>query len=322
MIKPCERSGTMEIPNRAKVIIICGPTATGKTSFAVELAQYLGGEIVSADSMQVYRHMDIGTAKPTEEEQGGIPHHIIDVADPDEDFNAATYRRLAIDAVNDITARKRACLVVGGTGLYIKGLTEGLFDCPAAEPEVRERLQKKWDLEGPEKIFETLITIDPEYAAGIHRNDRMRILRGLEIFELTGSKPSELARVHGFSDRPFQTISLCLEMERERLYNRIDRRSEFMVESGLLEETEGLLKKGYSPDLKSMKAIGYKHMVNHIEGKWGLKEAVGFLKRDTRRYAKRQTTWFRGQRDVSWISSDDINPALKRIKAFLREDLK
>ncbi len=300
-----------------KVVIIAGPTASGKSSLGVELALSLGGEIINADSMQVYRGMDVGTAKPTLEEQKGIPHHLLDVVDPDEDFSAATFRSMALALVREICSRGKICLVVGGTGLYIKALLGGLFRSPPADPRLRETLRLECDNHGSTRLYERLKLLDPESASRVHPNDKVRIIRSLEIIHLTNRRPSELSREHGFRDRALGALKLCLKINREELYHRINRRSAAMLRAGLVGETESLLSKGYSSQLKPMKSIGYRHIVKYLEGTWSLAEATRNLQRDTRRYAKRQLTWFRADPEFTWISPDDFDLASKKIRGFL-----
>ena len=300
-----------------KVVIIAGPTASGKSSLGVELALSLGGEIINADSMQVYRGMDVGTAKPTLEEQKGIPHHLLDVVDPDEDFSAATFRSMALALVREICSRGKICLVVGGTGLYIKALLGGLLRSPPADPRLRETLRLECDNHGSTRLYERLKLLDPESASKVHPNDKVRIIRSLEIIHLTNRRPSELSREHGFRDRALGALKLCLKINREELYHRINRRSAAMLRAGLVGETESLLSKGYSSQLKPMKSIGYRHIVKYLEGTWSLAEATRNLQRDTRRYAKRQLTWFRADPEFTWISPDDFDLASKKIRGFL-----
>ncbi len=303
-----------------KVVVIGGPTGCGKTVYGVMLAERLGAEIVNADSMQVYRGMDIGTAKPTEDEKKGIPHHLLDIVNPDEEFNAARYRSEAIPIIREIYHRGRACLVVGGTGLYIKGLLGGLFKVPSADRSLREGLHREIMELGPQILHQRLAIIDPDAARGIHPNDRVRIIRALELFSLTGRRPSELARDHGFKDRDVQGLVLCLTMDRKDLYERIGRRTDKMILGGLREETELLLKCGYSPELKPMKALGYRHITAHLLKGMPLHDAVEQMKTDTRRYAKRQITWFKSDPSVHWIRADDIAHAFNIIKGFLADN--
>ena len=305
--------------DKPRVIVIAGPTASGKSSLSVNLASATGGEIVNADSMQVYRGMDIGTAKPTREERKGIPHHLLDIVEPDEEFNAAIYRSTALEAIDDIIRRDRTCLITGGTGLYIKALLGGLVHCPPVDEGLRASLREELSQYGPEGLYKRLMNLDPDSAKKIHPNDGIRITRALEIISLTDTLPSDLNRGHGFGENALHVLKIYLEVDREELYKRIDERTEAMVESGLVEETRDLLEKGYSPDLKSMNAIGYRHMVNFLKGKWSFEEACRLLKRDTRRYAKRQMTWFRADSDAVWIPPDKFNTIFNKIKAFLHE---
>jgi len=304
---------------RPKVIVIAGPTASGKTALAVALARSLSGEIVNADSMQVYRGMDIGTAKPTYEERRGIPHHLLDVVNPDEDFNAAIYRRMALPIVNEICSTGKTCLIVGGTGLYIRGLIGGLMDSPPSDPELRERLRMECEIHGTAKLHEKLENLDPERAESIHPNDGVRIIRAIEIIYLSDLRSSDLMKRHGFREKSLNALKLCLHVDREDLYDRINKRSVKMADEGLIEETRDLLKKGYSPDLNSMKAIGYRHMIRYLQGEWSLEETITKLKRDTRRYAKRQLTWFRAEPGIIWVDPKDLDMVKEKIDLFLSE---
>ncbi len=305
------------MPGKPKVVVIAGPTASGKTRFGVELALDLDGEIINADSMQVYRGMDVGTAKPTAEEKKGIPHHIIDVVDPDEEFNAAIYRSMALSIIGDIHSQKRTVFIVGGTGLYIKALLGGLIELLPADPDLRRSLHLECESHGSYLLHERLRRQDPRLADTIHPNDRIRVIRALEMIHMSKCRPSSLIREHGFRNRPFDALKFCLRIDREELYNRINRRSVAMVEAGLAEETENLLGNGYSPGLKPMKAIGYRHMVKYLEGDWSLEETIRNLQKDTRKYAKRQLTWFRADPDVMWVAPEDFNVVENMIKGFL-----
>ncbi len=301
----------------SKTVVIAGPTASGKTSLSVELAIALSGEVINCDSMQVYRGMDIGTAKPTIEERKGIAHYLFDVVDPDEEFNAAVYRFLALPLVEDIASRGKISLVVGGTGLYIKSLLSGLFDCPPADLALRKSLRKELKDFGTAGLYKRLENIDPESALKIHANDGVRITRALEIFYLTGRLYSEIRRGHGFQSKYLSAFKICLDIDRETLYDRINKRCAVMVENGLIDETEELLSKGYSPSLKSMNAIGYRHIIKYLYGEYSLEEAVHNLQRDTRRYAKRQLTWFRADPEYTWVTPDDFDTAIRKIKDFI-----
>lgn len=300
-----------------KIAVIAGPTGSGKTNLAISLALELDGEIVNADSMQVYKGMDVGTAKPTKDEMRGVKHHLLDEVRPDEEFNAAIYRERAFPIIQDITSRGKLCLVVGGTGLYIKALKGGLFRCPPVDKNLREKLKMEASRLGSAAMYEALRRLDPACALAIHPNDLVRILRALEVAALTGRRPSELAAEHSFKDNAVDALIICLSMDRRVLYDRINRRCAEMIERGLLEETRRLLKKGYSPELKPMKAIGYRHMISHIVGGVPLEAAVAKMKTDTRRYAKRQLTWFRAELDALWLSPDDFSSAAQAIVDFM-----
>ena len=304
---------------KPKIVVIAGPTASGKTSLAVELALSLGAQVINADSMQVYRFMDVGTAKPTLEERRGIPHHLIDVVDPDEDFNAARYRQTALPLAKGLCEKKIPCLVVGGTGLYIRSLLGGLVELPPVNPVLRKRLHEECHVQGAPKLHRKLAHLDPERAESIHPNDGVRIIRALEIIEQTHCSCSELLKKHQFKIQDFQTLKLCLQMEKNQLYDRINKRTEKMMADGLIEETEHLIKKGYGPHLKPMMAIGYRHTVKYLHGEWPLKKVVETLKQDTRRYSKRQMTWFKGEQDMIFV--DPLSPVLieRMIRDFLTE---
>jgi tRNA dimethylallyltransferase len=314
-----DRSIERKEGDRFKVVVLAGPTASGKTSMAVDLARDLSGEIVNADSMQVYRGMDIGTAKPTQEEQHSIPHHLLDVADPDEPFNAAAFRAMALAAVQEIHGRGKACFVVGGTGLYIKGLLGGLFKCPPSDPALRQSLMDEAGRSGGRSLYRRLERLDPAGAASIHPNDLVRVTRAIEIAVLTGRLPSEIRDAHGFVDEDLEALKLCLHRPRAELYQRIDARCDLMVEAGLLRETRALLDKGYPPHLKPLQAIGYRHTVKVLRGEWSLAEATQALKTDTRRYAKRQMTWFRGDPEYIWMEAGERERIFETVRRFLND---
>ncbi|MGD9875366.1 tRNA (adenosine(37)-N6)-dimethylallyltransferase MiaA [Desulfococcus sp.] len=301
------------------IVVICGPTGIGKTATAIALARIFHGEIISADSMQIYRHMDIGTAKPTPEERTAAPHHLIDIADPDEPFDAARYAREARAVIAAVVARNALPIVTGGTGLYIKSLTQGIFRAKPVDPALRERLKQEVDRMGAPALHRRLQERDPITAGRIHPNDAFRIIRAIEIFETTGKPLSDHHSTHRFGDAPFRTLKIGLEMERSALYERIDRRVDIMLAMGLAAEVRGLLELGYPSQLKSMKSIGYRHMADFIEGRTTWAEAVRTLKRDTRRYAKRQYTWFRADPEVWWVPPHDLETMRNRILEFLTE---
>lgn len=299
-----------------KIVVICGPTGAGKTAFAIQLAQAVQGEIIGADSMQIYRQMDIGTAKPTPEEKAAVLHHLVDVADPDEDFDAAKYARLAHSAVTDVVSRGKVPFVVGGTGLYIKALIYGLFHTRSADGAIRARLKREVDHSGPGLLYKRLVNIDPIAAERIHPNDGVRIIRALEVFETSGKTITQHHADHAFKKPLLSPLKLGILWERDTLYDRINKRVEIMLEQGLLEEVRHLLQKGYGPGLKSMQSLGYRHMADFIADNMTWEDAVSTLKRDHRRYAKRQMTWFKADKRIIWINPGKIDFALKTIKTF------
>jgi tRNA dimethylallyltransferase len=302
---------------KIKIVIIMGPTASGKTRLALELAGIFDGEIVSADSMQVYRHMDIGTAKPTKEERREVPHHVIDVVDPDEDYSAARYMHEAREAIKEIDSRGKKIFVVGGTGLYIRALTKGLFKGPAGVPELRQRFLREAELKGKVSLYEELREVDPVAASTIHPNNIPRIIRALEVYHVTDRPISEFQKAHAFKEEEFGYLKIGLRKTREELYRDIEERVDRMVKEGLVREARGLVCMGYSPDLKPMQGLGYKEMVRHISGRCTLEEAVSQIKTNTRRYAKRQMTWFNREGDISWFSPGEKGEIVSGVKAHL-----
>jgi len=299
------------------VVVICGPTATGKTSAAIELAGTVSGEIIGVDSMQVYRYMDIGTAKPTADEQACVPHHMIDVVDPDEHFDARKYAEMAHEIIMELFTRGITPLVVGGTGLYIKALVHGLFEADPTDHNIRRRLKEKAEALGTDFLHKRLNRCDPDTASRIHPHDTYRIIRALEVYELTGKTISDHHRTHRFQDRPFRVLKIGLDLDRDLLYDRINLRVDAMIEAGLIDEVKGLLGKGYLPNLKSMQSIGYRHLVDFIEKRLSWDEALRTLKRDTRRYAKRQLTWFNADPEVVWFNPEQLDDISRNIEAFL-----
>jgi len=284
-----------------KILVICGPTASGKSDLALRLARELDAEIVNADSMQVYRGLDIGTAKPGPEQQAEIPHHLVDIVDPDELFSAADYAVKADAAIREITGRGKRVVVVGGTGLYIRALLKGLVDSPGNTGEIRSVLREEADRIGNVAMLEKLRLVDPELAASLHPNNLVRIIRALEVQQLTGIPLSRYQKEHAFSEKRYDTLQIGITVARPVLYERIERRVEQMLADGLMTEVEALLSAGFGDELKSMRSIGYKESVAHLLGKLSLEEAVTLIKRDTRHYAKRQLTWFKADPDILWF---------------------
>jgi tRNA dimethylallyltransferase len=305
-----------DIP-RPRLICIVGPTGVGKTAMALELADRWGGEIVSADSMQVYRHMDIGTAKPTREERSRIPHHLLDVVNPDELFDASLYIRLANGIIADLQREERPVFVVGGTGLYIRALLGGLIDGPGADEVLRRELKKEMNHSGKAHLYQRLRTRDPMAADRIHPHDGVRIIRALEVLELTGRSIVAHQQEHRFREAPYKVLRVGLCLDRERLNDRIERRTERMIADGFAEEVGRLLDMGYPESLKAMQSLGYRNMVSFLAGRQSLEEAVRLIKRDSCRYAKRQMTWFAADREIGWLDPGDVDAASKRIGLFL-----
>lgn len=300
-----------------KIILIVGPTGAGKTTLAIDLARRFNGEIVGADSMQIYRCMDIGTAKPTLAERAVSPHHMIDIVDPDQDFDAAAYANMATGIIRQTIDRGRAVFVVGGTGFYIKALIHGLFEKGPSDPAVRRRLKRQLESEGAAVLARRLKTIDSTAAERIHPNDTYRIIRALEVFEVTGEPLTVFHQRHGFREQRFNTLELGLSWPRPVLYERINRRVDAMMSQGFLDEVRQLMASGYGSDLKSMQSLGYRHLAAVVSGDTSLAEAVTMLKRDHRRYAKRQLTWFTARKSVHWLTPDQTESAVERIRAFL-----
>lgn len=292
-----------------KIIVICGPTGVGKTAFAIELALLFGGQIVGADSMQIYRSMDIGTAKPTAAERAAVPHHMVDIIDPDADFDAAVYGEQAHAVVSGLVGKGIPPFVVGGTGLYIKALTHGLFEDRASDPEIRQSLKNQLVAQGAGAMHAMLAAQDPEAARRLHPNDTFRVLRALEVVAVTGRPLSDHHKSHGFQQPRYRTLTIGLTLPRERLYARIDQRVDAMIAAGLVEEVRQLLAHGYHPCLKSMQSLGYRHMVDYLQGRLSWEEALRTLKRDHRRYAKRQYTWFNKVADIHWLAPDQAGAA-------------
>ena len=313
----------------SKIIVLCGPTAVGKTDLSLLIAETFSCEIVGVDSMQVYRHMDIGTAKPTQAERARINHYLIDIVDPDDNYTLGRFVKDAQEAIRKINSHNNIPLLVGGTGLYLKGLLQGLFaeDYLAAEAEdyegksctesVRDDLRKRLLETGNETLYRELAEVDPDSAERIHPNDTQRLLRGLEIFYTTGIPWSRHLTDQRKNTTQYQTLKIGLTRPRQELYERIDKRVCLMAEQGLLDEVKMLLAMGYAKELKAMQSIGYRHMINFLDKKWTWEQTLEMLARDTRHYAKRQFTWFNNDKEISWYDVRQQDTLLKEIKRFL-----
>ncbi len=300
-----------------RIAVICGPTGVGKTTAAIEIASALDAEIINADSMQVYRYLDIGTAKPSKLEQARIPHHMIDIVDPDEPFDAQRYAELSQNLVYQFAGQGIPVLVVGGTGFYIRALIHGLFEAGSGNSEIRLNLKKEADAKGTVELYHRLCECDPKAAARIHPNDAFRIVRALEIYETTGQPISTCHQEHRQAPPRFDVLIIGLSRQREVLYERINRRVDLMIEEGLIDEVKSLLKRGYSSQLKPLQSIGYRHIVDFFEGRLSWDDTLQTLKQDTRHYAKRQLTWFNSDSQVNWIDADHLDKMIDTVKAFL-----
>lgn len=287
------------------LIIIVGPTAVGKTEISIEIAKRLDGEIISADSMQIYKYMNIGTAKPTKEEIQDIPHYLIDEVEPDQEFNVALFQKKAFEYIDIILSKKKLPIIVGGTGLYINSLIYPLnFTESVSDWEYRNKLNKVADEKGNIYLYNLLEKIDPESAKKIHPNNRKRVIRALEVYKKTGKKMSHYKKEMIKKDSPFSFIMIGLNMDRQLLYEKINQRVDIMIEKGLIKEVRDLLNKGYDKNLISMQGLGYKEIIQYLEGRCTLEETVYIIKRDTRRFAKRQLTWFRRDKRIYWFQVD------------------
>ena len=292
----------MNKKERKPLLILTGPTAAGKTALSIRLAKAVGGEIISADSMQVYKRMNIGTAKIRPEEMQGVPHFLVDVLEPEEEFNVVKFQRLARQAAEEIYSRNKIPIVVGGTGFYIQAL---LYDIDFTENDgdisLRQELEKTAEDKGPEYLHQLLQEVDPQAARDLHPNNIKRVIRALEFYRQTGQKISEHNRKERAKESPYRYAYFVLTDDRARLYDRIDRRVDAMMEAGLLEEVRSLRDRGVKRTCTSMQGLGYKELYACLEGECSLDEAVRIIKRDTRHFAKRQLTWFRRERDVIWL---------------------
>ncbi len=286
-------------PNKPKLLVVLGPTAVGKSALGIDIAKRLGGEIINADSLQVYKYLDIGTAKPTNLELKEINHHLVNIVNPDQEFNAGIFRTRASSIIHDLHSQGENIIMVGGTYLYVKVLLSGLIEGLPASEEIRENIKKLRSTFGLPYVYERLRVLDPEAASKIHPNDYVRAERALEVYYLTGQKMSELQSVHSFQDQQFDYLKIGIHLDRELLKERIDARVDTMIESGLVEEVKRLRDMGYSSELKPMQSIGYKEINQFLDGMISLDEAAGLIKRDTKRFAKRQMTWLRKDNEIN-----------------------
>lgn len=304
-----------------KLFILMGPTAVGKTSISIDLAKKLNGEIISADSMQIYKYMDIGTAKVKPYEMNGVPHYLIDIIYPDENFTVSDYKRMATKYIKKINLENKLPIVVGGTGLYINSL---VYKLNFASVPPNEEVRRKLDIFDNEHLHAKLLEVDINSGERISINDRKRIIRALEIWEVSGKTPSEFNKNFREETDEYDLVMVCLNMDREKLYQRINDRVDIMIEEGLVEEVKNILNMGYNKDLVSMQGIGYKEIILYLENKINLDEAINIIKQGSRNYAKRQLTWFKRDNRIKWIdinnfeSTDDIS---RNIQDYICQNL-
>ena len=304
-------------PNKPKLLVVLGPTAVGKSRVGIDIAKRIGGEIINADSLQLYKYLNIGTAKPTANEMSEIVHHLVDIADPKQEFNAGVFRTHANSIIDKLHNEGTNIIVVGGTYLYVKVLLSGLIEGLPASPEIRANIKKLRSTFGLPYVYERLCTLDPEAASKIHPNDYVRTERALEVNYLTGQKMSELQSRHSFQDQNFDYLKIGIHQERQELRERIDLRVDSMLEQGLVDEVEKLREMGYTKDLKPMQSIGYKEINQFLDGDISLDEAVELIKRDTKRFAKRQMTWLRKDDEINWFELDkDYDQMIGMAKKF------
>ena len=298
------------------LVIVNSPTATGKTKLAVDLAREFGGEIISADSMQVYRYLDIGTAKPTIKERGGIMHHLIDVVNPDEEFNAALFAEKARAIITGLAQQGKPVFVVGGTGLYIRALLRGIIDTPDVDESIRNYYRTLRDTNGKQYLYDMLLQRDAAAAAQINPNDSVRVIRALEVLEQTGESITVKQKKHSFADCPYLTYKIGIQVDRQALKQRIEARTDKMIADGLLDEVKKVLAMGYSENLKSLKSLGYKQIIGFFNKIYGWDEAINLIKRDTWQYARRQMTWFNADKEINWFTPHSGDMIRSHVKKF------
>ena len=304
------------------LIILTGPTAVGKTALSIRLAKAIGGEIISADSMQVYRRMDIGSAKITKEEMMGIPHHLIDFLEPDEEFNVTVFQKLAKAAVEEIYSRGNIPIVAGGTGFYIQALLNDIdFTENGEDTSIRDELEALAKEKGAEYLHGMLLAIDPESAEQIHANNKKRVIRAIEYYRQTGERISEHNKRERQKESPYDFLYYVVNTDRDILYQRIDQRVDEMMKQGLVEEVKELKDSGCTRDMVSMQGLGYKEILDYLQGECTLSDAVYLLKRDTRHFAKRQITWFKRERDVKWLNLPDFNNDLDKVLETMIQEI-
>jgi len=301
------------------LVIINSPTATGKTGLAIELALDFGGEIISADSLQVYRYLDIGTAKPTMDERNKVKHYLIDVVDPDEEFNAAIFTEKARAVITELARKHKPVFVVGGTGLYIRALLKGIVETPKVDENIRNYYRKLREIHGKEYLFSLLQKKDAQAAQKIKPNDTIRVIRALEVLEQSGESIISKQSRHSFADSPYNTYKIGLQVDSQQLKERIARRTEKMIATGLVSEVENLLGRGYDKNLKPLQSLGYKQVIRYLSGECNWEEALRLINRDTWHYAKRQMTWFAADKEINWFKPDSSEEIKRNVAKFWKE---
>ncbi len=307
----------LRVAEQIPVLVICGPTGSGKTALALTLTEKFPIEIISADSRQVYRRMNIGTAKATIQEQAAVPHHMIDVIDPDQDYSVAEFVDQSRILIAEISSRSKIPCIVGGTGLYIRALLGGLAELPSSNPELRKQLYQREQAEGSGYLFQELQQIDPASAAVIHPNNMVRIVRALEVCAMSGRRMSDLKAEHQFSEQPYRVLKLAPNFPRDELYTRINKRAELMLSDGFVSEVKGLVER-YSFDLKALQTLGYREVIRFLKAGSSAEQMLDDIQKFTRQYAKRQLTWFRKEADIIWVDSSTKSAKVVRsIDKFL-----
>jgi tRNA dimethylallyltransferase len=304
---------------KVPLVIINSPTATGKTELAISLVLEFGGEIISADSLQVYRYLDIGTAKLSKERRNKIKHHMIDVVDPDEEFNAAIFAERARIIIADLARKGKPIFVVGGTGLYIRALLRGIIETPTVDENIRNYYRQLREQHGKEYLYSLLQQRDADAARKINLNDSVRIIRALEVMEQTGESISAKQKRHSFADCPYKTYKIGIKLDRAELKQRIITRTEKMIADGLLDEVKSILDRGFRYNLKPLQSLGYKQIIGFLQMEYDWENALNLINRDTWQYAKRQSTWFNADKEINWFNPDLSGEIKKNVEKFWKE---
>jgi tRNA dimethylallyltransferase len=305
---------------KVPLVIINAPTATGKTELAINLALEFGGEIISADSLQVYRYLDIGTAKPSQKQRNIVKHHLIDIVNPDEEFNAAIFAEKARIVIADLAMQGKPIFIVGGTGLYIRALLRGIIETPTVDENIRNYYRQLRDSHGKEYLYNLLQQRDQDAARKIKPNDSVRVIRALEVLEQTGESISAKQKRHSFADCPYKTYKIGIQLASAELKQKIIMRTEKMIADGLLDEVKSILDRGYSNNLKPLQSLGYKQVIGFLRKEYDWENALDLINRDTWHYAKRQLTWFAADKEINWFKPDSFEEIRKNVEKFWKEN--